>query len=603
MTIAYFYPRFSSKAQADGASEQRQREAAEAFCRRKRLILDDTLDLSDRGVSAYKGENVQKGALGRFLELVNIGRVERGSYLIVESFDRLSRQEPRAALGLLFALIDAGIIVVTLNPEHEFTAKNMTELGPLILAVVEMSRANSESNLKGDRVADAAERRRKRAREGGKVFTKIAPAWLRRDEDRQRFVPIPDAVAAVLRIFKLSQRGYGVLRIAQELNRDGVPAIGSRATQWYGSYVRQILRNRAAVGEWQPHKKDGKRRVPVGDPVPNYYPAIMTEDEWWSAQTTLNKRKLQRGPVGKRVRNLFTGLIRNARDGLSMVIKGPARPGMKTYWVGSGALIGAGDATGIMYPCEDFEFYFLQLLSARDVPGLLAKNSGEKESVVAALTGELTHLHHQRRVIEEVLDQEGESKLLLQRLAVLERKTDAKSLELAEAKGKQATNDAETLGEARSLFSILQTCPPEQLLDLRTRLKARLHDLIKEVWVLIEGDRKQKVAHTQVFFENGNVLCFDAHHPPRRGVCFEDGTDGQRRVSTTKFPLDIHGWIPANPELQPECDLRKWRELPQRPDSDGKKWAQPGPARELRVVPVIVDTSKRQAKAKRRSAD
>ena len=47
--------------------------------------------------------------LATFLELVHAGRIARGSYLIVESLDRLTREHIRPALTLLLNLIDNGI--------------------------------------------------------------------------------------------------------------------------------------------------------------------------------------------------------------------------------------------------------------------------------------------------------------------------------------------------------------------------------------------------------------------------------------------------------------------------------------------------------------
>ena len=43
---------------------------------------------------------------------------------------------------------------------------------------------------------------------------------------------------------------------------------------WQMSYVSKILTNRAVVGEYQPHTKTGGRRVPVGEPISDYFPAV-----------------------------------------------------------------------------------------------------------------------------------------------------------------------------------------------------------------------------------------------------------------------------------------------------------------------------------------
>jgi DNA invertase Pin-like site-specific DNA recombinase len=73
-------------------------------------------------VSAFSGahrSNFDRHALAAFLELVKAGRVPRGSYLIVESLDRLTREHIRPALTLLLNLIEAGVRVVQLLPVEQ----------------------------------------------------------------------------------------------------------------------------------------------------------------------------------------------------------------------------------------------------------------------------------------------------------------------------------------------------------------------------------------------------------------------------------------------------------------------------------------------------
>jgi DNA invertase Pin-like site-specific DNA recombinase len=100
MPRAYSYIRMSSPEQARGDSLRRQVERSEQFAAQHGLVLDKEFRLSDIGKSAYSGENLKTGALGRFLVAVRAGKIERGSLLIVESLDRLSRQKVIAALSV-----------------------------------------------------------------------------------------------------------------------------------------------------------------------------------------------------------------------------------------------------------------------------------------------------------------------------------------------------------------------------------------------------------------------------------------------------------------------------------------------------------------------
>jgi DNA invertase Pin-like site-specific DNA recombinase len=55
----------------------------------------------DLGVSAFRGKNADHGALKAFLDRVESGLIQPGSYLIVESLDRLSRTDITYALQLV----------------------------------------------------------------------------------------------------------------------------------------------------------------------------------------------------------------------------------------------------------------------------------------------------------------------------------------------------------------------------------------------------------------------------------------------------------------------------------------------------------------------
>src|SRR5690348_11123783 len=111
---AYSYIRFSSAPQGRGDSLRRQTELSERYAAKHSLVLDQSLHLRDLGVSAYDGSNVARGALGGFLRAIRQGRIAKGSYLLVESLDRLSRAQVMQALSVFTEIINAGVVLVTL---------------------------------------------------------------------------------------------------------------------------------------------------------------------------------------------------------------------------------------------------------------------------------------------------------------------------------------------------------------------------------------------------------------------------------------------------------------------------------------------------------
>ena len=90
---AYSYIRFSTPEQEKGDSLRRQIEQSETYAQTHGLTLDDSLRLTDRGLSAFHGIHRTKGALGEFHRLVEQGEIEPGSVLLVESLDRLLRDK------------------------------------------------------------------------------------------------------------------------------------------------------------------------------------------------------------------------------------------------------------------------------------------------------------------------------------------------------------------------------------------------------------------------------------------------------------------------------------------------------------------------------
>src|SRR6478672_7903986 len=103
----------STDLQLKGDSRRRQLEASQAYADAHELDLASDAQLEDIGISAYKGANAKEGALGQFLSAVKAGSIARGSFLIVESLDRLSREEILPAHTLFLSIVQSGVNLVT----------------------------------------------------------------------------------------------------------------------------------------------------------------------------------------------------------------------------------------------------------------------------------------------------------------------------------------------------------------------------------------------------------------------------------------------------------------------------------------------------------
>ncbi len=127
--VAFSYTRFSTIDQKKGDSARRQLEAAKEWCQKNGYILSEQRFL-DEGKSGYKGKNITgEGDLKRFIDLIESGKIRKGSVLILESFDRLSRLKPSQSVALFLRIINNGVgMVFTMTGDKQlFTEDEISD--------------------------------------------------------------------------------------------------------------------------------------------------------------------------------------------------------------------------------------------------------------------------------------------------------------------------------------------------------------------------------------------------------------------------------------------------------------------------------------------
>lgn len=477
--LAYSYIRFSGYAQQRGASLKRQSELAPRWCQENNATLSD-LVLTDKGVSAFKGKHIREGALGEFLSLVKAGRVPKGSYLLVEQLDRLSRQEISEALSLFTGLLNSGVNIVTFLPyEKLYTKQSLNEVGTILEAVMAFHLAWLESEKKSKRIGDA--RNRARANLTKRIMTSKGPCWLKARGDKSGWEIIPAAVASVRLLFQLASQGYGMFEITKQLNRDRVPNIGKQGFKtWHEGTVHRILRNRAVIGEYQPHIYQDGTRVPTGEPVQGYYPAIVTEKEFYAVQAACDQRKRHRGRKGKHVSNLFTGLLFSADDGSIMrVINKRGKHRMLPL----GAIRGIPKAAEyVSFSLDRFEQEVLQ-----SIQGLASMICAEPEiDETAELSGRLATIEHRIKVIQQNLLGDGEVSSIMDALRQLEQEKASVRQKLDKARASKANSKAESFGEFVALIKVLEKEDTEETIGLRTQIRHHIRNIVKRIDVRIK---------------------------------------------------------------------------------------------------------------------
>ena len=487
MKKVYSYIRFSTPEQAKGDSLRRQLDNARKWCAERGLILDETL--RDLGVSAYTGTNRTTGALRSFLDLVESGKIPKGSILIVESLDRLSREAVLDAAGRLFDLIRNGITIVTLVDGQEYSQERLlNDWSPLIVSIAVMARAHDESRTKGKRVGEAWAKKRKAAREEGRPLTRRCPAWIR--IVNKKYEVIPEKAQIVQRIFRLAIEGHGSRTILKALNSDGVPTFMSSEKKknngWQTSSLRRLLTSRTVLGEYQPHVGRHWARKPEGDPVKDYYPAVIDEATYWRAQSAMESRRGRGGRKGEGVAHLLQGLAKCGDCGSAMHIinKGPLPKG-GTYFECSSARRKFECSNVSRWRVDKIEARLLKAVTYIDLNAILFGEKQNKESDrVDVFQAQLADAEKRRSRLIALVESGDDA--AVERFETVATEVRYIKDELAKAKREAAKSAADPgvqtlVRDTIDLIKVMPVVSDGHRFTVRTRLAQELKKLVQIV--------------------------------------------------------------------------------------------------------------------------
>lgn len=503
---AYSYLRLSSKRQANSEESKTYRDGfrrqiamRDAYlARNPHLTLDTRLVLHDIGVSGYTGANVARGGGGKlagFLAEVEAGRIARGSHLLVESLDRMSRQQVGRAQAVLLSLVNSGIVVVSLTDNQVY--RESRDPSQFIMSIMSLTRAHEESVVKATRLRETWERKRQVALE--RPISGRCPAWLKVVDGK--FAADDGRVEVVREIMGHLADGVGRDRIARILNARGEKPWG-HGTQWHGGTVQKITDNRALIGEFQPHRlayEERKgvmvaKRVPVGEPIPDYFPRVVDDVLWTRARAVAVKRRLGKAPnaggrQGTFVTNLFgevatcrvCGKRMNHRD------RGP-----RSFAVLRCSGERAGTCTNAYrFPYQDTENAILSWLIKIDfsgnAPGEAAKLDEEMRQA-AAKRDEL-----QARGEAIVRDVGASSRFARAPLAEIEAELNRLEVRIAELGAQALALKASGGAEERQmavahLIGLWQDkAPKEQIFAARWRIRQIVRETVQEMWCHPDG--------------------------------------------------------------------------------------------------------------------
>ncbi len=364
----------------------------------------------------------------------------------------------------LRAILERGVKILTLEPE-ELLEGEVDSLD-LARAVQNLSRKEKESAKKAESVRASWEKRRAATE---KWETDKMPAWVTRR--KSRYIVSDLARMTIRRVFQLSIDGMGHSRIASVLNSERLSPFSS-SDCWTGNMVRQLLQNRAVLGEHQPCRMDGRKRIPTGPKLLDRWPKVIEHDMFQQAQSALNSRRGSGGrPIGRKgdpgFVNLFAGLLKNP-DGKLLYLK--------TH--GGRRLIRAHGAKTVGFPMDVVETAILRTMRHISPKSLLEGRNkldfeiekldarvGEIETRLAEIESEI--------VIDNVAVLTNEARRLRDELTSVQERLQAAKLQASK-------NSPSIISSTWSLVNSLSDAsdPLASRYRLKTVLKTILHGIV-----------------------------------------------------------------------------------------------------------------------------
>jgi len=277
---AISYLRFSSAKQKEGDSYARQHEAIKKFCEQNNLIIID--DFEDEGVSGWNEDNLDEtAAFGRIIKMIKSGKIKKGTTIVVENLDRITRANTMRALNIISEIILSGINIATTTDGKIYSEKS--EAFDSTIASLILTRGNGESELKSKRVKHAWEKKRNQIRDGKFVKLSQHPNWLKINNDQ--YVEDENSSKIVKRIFEMYISGLGSHLIAKTLNKEKITPFSRTGKTFTFSSIERLLKNTAVIG----------RCEIVNPPKNDYYPRIITDSVWYQAQSMREKNNHYKG--------------------------------------------------------------------------------------------------------------------------------------------------------------------------------------------------------------------------------------------------------------------------------------------------------------------
>jgi DNA invertase Pin-like site-specific DNA recombinase len=456
----------------------------------------------DPGLSGYHGTHRKRGQLKGLIDRAEAGGFEKGTVIVVEAWDRLGRMIPDKQTEMVCRLVRTGVGIGVCGLGDIFIEADIGTHKWIILQVF-IQLAYQESKQKAERVTASYQSRRKKARETGTPANSRLPAWLEKVEGVVQLVP--ERAAVLKKIFRLAAEGCGLKKIKAALEAAGDRPFGEAVVrkgrsrpafsgEWRVPYLAKILNDRRATGEYQFRTGAGQ---PEGRPMPGYYPAAVTEEEFLLAQAGKESRAGKgRGKHSRQVRhvNLFKSMLTHAPDGEGFMLfnKGTAAAPQLILYTAAGR-----KGQRVVFDYATFETAVLRCLREVDPAQVLPREKGTV-SRVDGLRARLKAIRADLAGLQADLA-EGYSKTLAALVRGKESEEEKVGQELQDELARTVRPVESAWGEVPTLVDLVR----EGGDAARLKLRPVLRQVVEGIQVVIAPHGAAHLAYIQVFFTGG----------------------------------------------------------------------------------------------------
>jgi hypothetical protein len=322
---------------------------------------------------------------------------------------------------------------------------------------------------------------------------------------------------AMRKAVRMSTDGMGAYTILRQLG-----LTNDRSWQGLAGVLRD--KDRHLIGCYRHRTREGGKKVDAGDLIPDYYPALIGEDDWLRLQNAIDGRTTAPGGErGEFCTCLFTGRI-TYPDGTPMVVGSLSRNAERILKPANGKRREGADYPTVKYALV--EERVLRCLAETIAPDDLRPSSVcDAEDELSKVEAQLIANRMEQDEIQELVRAgKVRASLAVMTSASLQERREELTARREELKRQRAAAGADAVSEAKDLIAALAGLEGGELTAARFKLSALIRSVVKSVVVTVlanQGWRKPNECAIAITLKSGRELTYSTGRWGRVGVRVE----------------------------------------------------------------------------------